>query len=161
MAYICRRRLTCLLAMDRCGTVAAVEEAVWGGETGGMEVDSPPPYGMVCRLVVIGQRACYCVICEWHTYADDVWRACWQWMGLVPSLLSTHCCGTVIAVEIALYRVFWSILDNHTEFRIHIVDCKRRFVLIYCWHTFTYYSCEVVWVLFVLQCLEFTAYATI
>ena len=26
---------------------------------------------MVCRLVLIGQRACYCVICQLHTCVDD------------------------------------------------------------------------------------------
>jgi hypothetical protein len=40
---------------------------------------------MVCRLVLIGERACYCVNCDWHTYVDDVCSACWQWIGVVPS----------------------------------------------------------------------------
>ncbi len=41
--------------MDRRGTVAVVEEASWIGETGGIEVDSPPSYGMVCRKALIVQ----------------------------------------------------------------------------------------------------------
>src|SRR6056300_1174999 len=63
LAYICRRRLTCLLAMDRRGTVVV--------ERWGMQVDSPPSYGMVCRKAPIVQTACCCVICDWHTYVDD------------------------------------------------------------------------------------------
>jgi hypothetical protein len=51
-----------------------------------LEVDSPPSYGMVCRLVLIGERACYCVIYHWHIYVDDDCSACWQWIGVVPSL---------------------------------------------------------------------------
>src|SRR6056300_107283 len=86
LAYICRRRLTCLLAMDRRGTVAVVEEASAQGKTGGIEVDYPPSYGMVCRKAPIVQTACCCVICDWHTYVDDDCRACRQWIGVVPSL---------------------------------------------------------------------------
>ncbi len=57
--------------MDRRGTVAVVEEASWIGETGGIEVDSPPSYGMVCRKALVDPTACCCVICDWHTYVDD------------------------------------------------------------------------------------------
>src|SRR6056300_1623257 len=71
LAHLRRRRLTCLLAMDRRGTVTEVEEVHSGGETGGIEVDSPPPYGMVCKKALMDQIACYCVICDWHTYVDD------------------------------------------------------------------------------------------
>ncbi len=59
------------LAMDRHGTVAVVEEVHFMVVEGGYEVDSPPPYGMVCRNALVAQRACYCVICDWHTYIDD------------------------------------------------------------------------------------------
>ena len=58
--------------MDWHGTVAVVEEVVLLGESGDIEVDSPPSYGMVCRLVLIGERACYCLIYAWHTCVDDV-----------------------------------------------------------------------------------------
>src|SRR5210317_380724 len=72
LAYLCRRRLTCLLAMDRRGTVVVVDEVRRRVNAGRIEVDSRPSYGMVCRLVLIGERAFYCVICAWHTYVDDV-----------------------------------------------------------------------------------------
>ena len=58
--------------MDQRGTVAVVEEVVLLGDSGGIEVDSPPSYGMVCRLVLMGKRACYRLICDGHTYVDDV-----------------------------------------------------------------------------------------
>ena len=62
----------CTTGEGRRGTVAVGEEASWIGETGGIEVDSPPSYGtMVCRKAPIVQTACYCVICVWHTYVDD------------------------------------------------------------------------------------------
>ena len=57
--------------MDRRGTVAVVEEASSLGETGGIEVDSPPSYGMMCRMALLAQIARSCPICDWHTYADD------------------------------------------------------------------------------------------
>ena len=57
--------------MDRRGTVAVVEEAFWRVEAEGIEVDSPPSYGMVCRLVLLGKTARYCVIYDWPTYVDD------------------------------------------------------------------------------------------
>src|SRR6056300_1072456 len=65
LAHICRRRLTCLLAMDRRGTATEVEEVHSGRYSGGIEVDSPPPYGMVSRKAPIVQTACCCVICDW------------------------------------------------------------------------------------------------
>src|SRR5210317_1494602 len=71
LAHIWRRRLTCLLAMDRRGTVAVVEEVPRLAKAGGIEVDSPPSYGMVCRMALMVQTACCCVICVWHTYGDD------------------------------------------------------------------------------------------
>src|SRR6056300_1269026 len=71
LAHICRRRLTCLLAMDRRGTVTVVEEVPLGGGAGGIEADSPPSYGMVCGKAPMDQTACCCVICDWHTYVDD------------------------------------------------------------------------------------------
>src|SRR5210317_923103 len=76
LAYVCRRRLQRLLAMDRRGTVAVVEKVPRGGKAGGWEVDSPPSYGMVCSLVLIGERACYCVIYDWHMCVDDDCSAC-------------------------------------------------------------------------------------
>src|SRR5210317_2261040 len=85
LAYICRRRLTCLLAMDRRGTVAVVEEVPRRGKAGGIEVDSPPSYGMVCRKALIGERACYCLICDWYIYVDDVGSVIYHWRGVVPS----------------------------------------------------------------------------
>src|SRR6056300_334351 len=86
LAHMCRRRLTCLLAMDRRGTVTEVEEVHSGRDSGGIEVDSPPSYGMVCGKAPIVQTACCCVICDWHTCVDDDCSACWQWMGVVTSL---------------------------------------------------------------------------
>src|SRR5210317_1197173 len=71
LAYICRRRLTCLLAMYGRGTVAVVKDASTVGEAGGIGIGSPPSYGMVCRKAPIVQTACCCVICGWHTYVDD------------------------------------------------------------------------------------------
>src|SRR6056300_1613774 len=71
LAYICRRRLTCLLAMDRRGTVTEVEEVHSGRDSGGIEVDSPPSYGMVRRKAPIVQTACCCVICDWQRRGDD------------------------------------------------------------------------------------------
>src|SRR6056300_945318 len=71
LAHIWRRRMTRTLAMDGLGTVAVVEEVPGGGEAGGIEVESPPSHGMVCRKALIGQTACYCLICVWHTYGDD------------------------------------------------------------------------------------------
>ena len=38
---------------------------------------------MVCRLVQIKERACYCVISDWHTYVDDECSVMQQWMVLV------------------------------------------------------------------------------
>jgi hypothetical protein len=57
--------------MDGRGTVAVVEMVQSGRDSGGIEVDSPPSYGVVCRLVLIGGTACYCLICDWHIYVDD------------------------------------------------------------------------------------------
>src|SRR5210317_1488650 len=37
-------------------------------EAGGIEVDTPPSYGMMCRMALLAQTACYCVICDWQTY---------------------------------------------------------------------------------------------
>ena len=71
--------------MDGRGTVAVVEEAFWRDEAGGIEVDSPPSYGMVCRLVLIGERACYCVIYGWHLCVDDDCSVIQQWIGVAPS----------------------------------------------------------------------------
>lgn len=37
-----------------------------------IKVDSPPPYGMVCRKVMVVQTACCCLLCDRHTcVADD------------------------------------------------------------------------------------------
>src|SRR5210317_2021284 len=71
LAYICRRRMMRTLAMDGLGTVAVVEEVDLWGESGGIELDSPPPYGMVCRKAMVAQIACSCHFYDCHTYVDD------------------------------------------------------------------------------------------
>ncbi len=72
--------------MDWRGTVTVVEEASRIGEAGGIEVDSQPSYGMVCRLVRIVLFVNYWAISEIYTRAVDDALACWQWIGVVPSL---------------------------------------------------------------------------
>src|SRR6056300_588369 len=72
------------------GAVAVVEEASCLGETGGVEVDSPPSYGMVCRKAPIVQTACCCVICVWLAYICRRRLTC---------LLAMDRRGTVAVVE--------------------------------------------------------------
>src|SRR5210317_2079303 len=74
LAYICRRRMMRTLAMNGLGTVAVVEEVDLGGESGGIEVDSPPPYGMVCRKAMVAQIACSCHFYDWRTYVLHMMR---------------------------------------------------------------------------------------
>ncbi len=60
-----------LVAMKRVdpGTGLVMKHRI--AKAGGIEVDSPPSYGMVCRKALVEQTACCCVICGWHTYVDD------------------------------------------------------------------------------------------
>ena len=39
---------------------------------------------MMCRKALMAQRACYCVIYDWHTYVDDECSVVQQWIGVVP-----------------------------------------------------------------------------